>query len=206
MYMKIAICDEDAAVRDEVVRIIKATGDANDIFEYGSGEELLNACAAIKPDVILLGIEMDNADAMLLVRPLGYLMKPIEEAAFKKQYEEIRSQYKRDTRNMNRTLLIRSNYELRKVEAMNILYAESDRRKNILHLKDETITYYGSISRLEKELPDSFFRIHKGYLVNMRYIKKYDRTQVSIKNGDVLLISKYRYNEFERAYKRFMRA
>ena len=77
-----------------------------------------------------------------------------------------------------------------------IYYAESSNRKVILCLAQEKIIFYGKISRLEEELPNQFFRIHKGYLINMKYVERYSRAEVRMKNGDTLLISKYKYQEF----------
>ena len=62
------------------------------------------------------------------------------------------------------------------------------------------IEYYDKISSLESELKPDFFRIHKGYLVNIKYVERYDRTEVKMRNGDSLLISKYKYQDFVKRY------
>ena len=64
----------------------------------------------------------------------------------------------------------------------------------------EKIEYYDKISSLESELKPDFFRIHKGYLVNIKYVERYDRTEVKMRNGDSLLISKYKYQDFVKRY------
>ena len=43
-------------------------------------------------------------------------------------------------------------------------------------------------------------RKYKGYLVNMKYVERYSRTEVQMKNGKRLLISKYKYQDFIKAY------
>ena len=50
------------------------------------------------------------------------------------------------------------------------------------------------------ELKPDFFRIHKGYLVNIKYVERYDRAEVKMRNGDSLLISKYKYQDFVKRY------
>lgn len=67
-------------------------------------------------------------------------------------------------------------------------------------MQDEEIECYGKIGELENELKEGFFRIHKGYLVNMKYVERYNRTEVRMKNGRCLLISKYKYQSFIKAY------
>ena len=81
-----------------------------------------------------------------------------------------------------------------------IYYIESSNRKVTLYLRHEKIEYYDKISSLESELKPDFFRIHKGYLVNIKYVERYDRTEVKMRNGDSLLISKYKYQDFVKRY------
>ena len=69
-----------------------------------------------------------------------------------------------------------------------------------LYLRHEKIEYYDKISSLESELKPDFFRIHKGYLVKIKYVERYDRTEVKMRNGDSLLISKYKYQDFVKRY------
>lgn len=73
-----------------------------------------------------------------------------------------------------------------------------------MYLQQEKIEYYDKISQLESQLKPDFFRIHKGYLVNMKYVERYDRTEVRMKNGDSLLISKYKYHNFVKSYKEYI--
>ncbi|MCM1099835.1 MAG: LytTR family transcriptional regulator DNA-binding domain-containing protein [Clostridium sp.] len=85
-----------------------------------------------------------------------------------------------------------------------IYYIESNNRKVILYTDQNTIEYYGKIGELERQLQGEFFRIHRGYLVNMRYVTGYGRSEVRVTNGDVLLLSKYKYRDFVEAYQQFM--
>ena len=81
-----------------------------------------------------------------------------------------------------------------------ILYVESSGRKAVVHMKDKRYEIYRQMAGLEEELGKEFFRIHRGYLVNMKHIKGYSRSEVQIDNGDLLIISKYKYQEFVKAY------
>ena len=56
-----------------------------------------------------------------------------------------------------------------RVNISSLLYAEVYDWKTILHLKDENIEYYGQLSALEGLVGNDFFRIHRSYLVNMKY-------------------------------------
>ncbi len=103
-----------------------------------------------------------------------------------------------ETETGQKTVLVKSGNRRRTIPAEDIFYIESNSRKVILHMAEEEIEYYDKIGKLEKELEPEFFRIHKGYLVNVKYIKGYGRTELMMKNGDNLLISKYRYQDFLR--------
>ncbi|MDE7199785.1 MAG: LytTR family transcriptional regulator [Lachnospiraceae bacterium] len=103
-----------------------------------------------------------------------------------------------------KAVLLRDRNVTRRVPADDIYYIESNNRKIIVHMHDEIIECYGKIGELERELQEGFFRIHKGYLVNMKYVEGYNRTEVRVKNGNCLLLSKYKYQDFEKAYLQFV--
>lgn len=136
----------------------------------------------------------------------GYLVKPLKKEEFDRCFENaIEECEKRDERNGQKCLLIKIGAASRKICTDEIKYVESEKRKNIIHLIDENLTYYGLMGDLEQNLSYGFFRIHKGYLVNLKYVEKYNRTQVWLQGGDCLLISKYRYPEFVSAYIEFIK-
>ena len=56
-----------------------------------------------------------------------------------------------------------------------------------------------------QELGDQFCRVHKGYLVNLAYVEGYSKTELTLTNGEKLLISKYKYQDFVKAYLRFVK-
>ena len=45
-----------------------------------------------------------------------------------------------------------------------------------------------------------FFRSHRGFLVNLREVYKYDATTIQMKNGDKVYLAKQKYNDFVTAY------
>ena len=87
----------------------------------------------------------------------------------------------------------------------NILYAENDARKIILHLRGEQIAYYSKMSELEGLLGRQFFRCHRGYLVNLGAVKSYDTGSIQIKNGETILMAKQKYGDFVTAYMEYLR-
>lgn len=80
---------------------------------------------------------------------------------------------------------------------------ESRNHKVVLYLKEGKMEYYAKIRDLEEELQGQFYRIHRGCFVNLAYIEGYDKTDVTLVNGDRLPLSK-KYDVFAAAYLRFM--
>ena len=44
-----------------------------------------------------------------------------------------------------------------------------------------------------------------GYLVNLAYVEGYSKTELTLTSGELLLISKYKYGDFVKAYLRFLK-
>lgn len=137
------------------------------------------------------------------VNAFQYILKPIRENDFSKVFAQAVREYQRlkiKKQIEPKEILVRNGGTTRRVPVDDIYYIESRSRKVILYLKYERIEYYDKIRKLEEELQPDFFRIHRGYLINMRYVEQYDRTEVRMKNGDSLLISKYKYQDFVKGY------
>lgn len=137
------------------------------------------------------------------VNAFQFMVKPIRESDFEKVFAQAQREYQYLIANKcaeSREILVKNGNTTRSVRTDEIYYIESSNRKVILYMPGERIEYYGKISELELELKPEFFRIHKGYLINMKYVERYSRTEVWMKNGDSLLISRYKYQDFVKNY------
>lgn len=83
-----------------------------------------------------------------------------------------------------------------------IVYAEVFDRKVMLHTLDSDIEYYGKMKDLEQKAGDGFYRPHRAYLVNFRYIRKYDAATIYLEKGQTLM-AKQNYQEFVKRYLRY---
>lgn len=72
----------------------------------------------------------------------------------------------------------------------------------MLHTLDSDIEYYGKMKDLEKKAGDGFYRPHRAYLVNFRYIRKYDAATIYLEKGQALM-AKQNYQEFVKRYLRY---
>lgn len=78
---------------------------------------------------------------------------------------------------------------VRHIPLHQMLYFEALGRKHQirLHMKEEILDFYGSLQQLEEELSESFWRCHRGYLVNRKHIH-----QIHMKENEVELTNKER--------------
>ena len=200
--MNIAICDDEENIRIYIRKLIQKQETFCKITEFSSGKELLefqDETNAEEIDILFLDISMGDEDGMTVAKQLRSQMESNFEQVFAqtiREYQYLMAKKKEKPKEV----LVRNGNRTRSVSADDIYYIESSNRKVTLYLRHEKIEYYDKISSLESELKPDFFRIHKGYLVNIKYVERYDRTEVKMRNGDSLLISKYKYQDFVKRY------
>ena len=134
-----------------------------------------------------------------------YLLKPVNEEKFAQVFARAVAQIGTTKEKLGRVLTLQSANTSKTVPLDSIYYIESSDHKVILRLKDGEFTCYAKIGDLELELQDQFYRIHKGYLVNLSYVSGYSKAEVTMTNGEKLLLSKYKYQDFVKAYLRFLK-
>ena len=129
-----------------------------------------------------------------------YLVKPIDEQKFAEVFGRATGQIVSEAEQRKKKLVIQYGGEGKVILLNDIYYMESRNHNIILYLKNGNIEYYAKIGDLEKELAEQFYRIHRGYLINLFHVEGYDRTEVRMANGDKLLLSRYKYDGFVQAY------
>ena len=133
-----------------------------------------------------------------------YLLKPVDEQKFAEVFRRAAEQAAAYTEQDKKALMIQYGGTGKTIPLRDIYYMESQNHKIAVHMKDGVLEYYAKMSDLEEELQGQFCRVHKGYLINLSYVDEYNKTEVTLTNGDKLLISKYKYEDFVKAYLRFM--
>lgn len=103
---------------------------------------------------------------------------------------------------------IQINGELIDILISEILYFESRQHMVIVYVQKgmqgkrlKEYSFYASLSSIEKQLEQNgFLRIHKSFLVNMDYIKKYQCNEAVLSNGTVLRVSEKNYSQQKKKY------
>ncbi|MCM1386375.1 MAG: LytTR family DNA-binding domain-containing protein [Bacillus sp. (in: Bacteria)] len=235
--MKIAVCDDEKMVREDIAGKIKRLYPEAELYLYEDGEKLLKSGEAF--DIIFLDIQMDGIngmeaakklresekgkDAVLIfvtaldeyvyqafdVEAFHYLVKPFQKAKF---YEVLNAAVKKCGQNRQKTfakeeksISIKIGRVTSKVYVKDIIYAEVFNRKIILHSTDGELEFYGRMNDLEKELGEDFFRPHRAYLVQLRYVSSYNATSILLENGQRIIMAKQKYEEFVKCYFQYVR-
>ncbi len=129
-----------------------------------------------------------------------YLVKPVGEQKFAEVFSRAVGQILSEAEQRKKKLVIQYGGEGKAIPLNDIYYMESRNHNIVLYLKSGNIEYYAKIRDLEEELAGQFYRIHRGYLINLFHVEGYDRTEVRMANGDKLLLSRYKYDGFVQAY------
>jgi len=229
--LNIAVVDDEKIIREQLKGLIEKqqAGFYTDV--YGTGEEML--ATGKQYDVIFLDIQMagmngietarmlrkQSEDAVLIfvtgvkdyvfeafdVAAFHYLLKPIEENKFMEVFDRaVKEAKKRKERGQEQFFVKTKNRNIT-LKQRDILYVESRGRKAEIHTAGEVIEIYAAMAELESQLGGSFYRCHRGYLVNMAHITEYGNNSISLSNGESIYMAKERYNEFVKEYMRYLR-
>ena len=124
----------------------------------------------------------------------------MDERKFAEVFSRAVGQIESEAEQRKKKLVIQYAGEGRAIPLDDIYYMESQNHNIVLFLKSGKMEYYGKIGDLEEELAGQFYRIHRGYLINLFHVEGYDKTEVRMANGDKLLLSRYKYDGFVQAY------
>ena len=157
------------------------------------------------PLIIFVTGYPDRMQEAFSVRAFHFLLKPVNEEVFKDILDQARKTVGVVLANHNNRTITFSNdgvtFSLRMAD---IDYVESLGRKLVFHTKSQTTEVYGKISDIAQEFGDSFYQIHRSYVVNMNRIFDYSKREVTLESGEKIPLSKYKHDEFVRAYAAFL--
>ena len=139
------------------------------------------------------------------VAAFHYLLKPIEEDKFREVFQRAKRELEKRKKQRWETIFIKTRKRSYTLEKDSILYIESRAKKVEIHTTGKIIEAYASMNEMEALLGESFYRCHRGYLVNMAYVAEYDGESVTLNNGEYVYLAKEKYGEFVKTYMRYLR-
>ena len=233
--MHIAVCDDEKNCLDNMEQLLKSYPGISRTEYYQKLEDLSAALkSGITYDLILMDIEWNQstengiqfAAQYNLLSPqtqfifvtayndkfsqkifwetinlCGYLVKPVQKENLEKLLDKVRDKiFSREA------LMVQHGGTTEKIPSSQIRYLESKAHQIVIHTLSGEVTIYEKLDVYEKRLHKDFVRIHKSFLVNMRYIRRIEMKEVTMQDGTVLPVSKARYSASRDKYFRFMRA
>lgn len=231
--MKIAICDDDWHMQQTLRLFIDQTYQDLDMLVDGftSGEALLAAVQKQSQpyQLILLDIEMRGVDGLetarrvraLLpdcyiifitshdefaltgyeVQAFRYLVKPVQPEKLTEAISAVRAELADQL-----TLHVEDGPVEALVRARDIFYVEAQDKRVRLVTARETFSDRRGIDEVAALLAqEDFYRVHRSYLINLRYVAFMDGTTVQLVNGDQVPISRLRKKAFKNAFQAYVK-
>ena len=222
--MRIVVVDDEKEWRDKIRRYIENVVDEDLQLEiYESGEEFLKN--AERYDIIFMDVEMEGmsgleatkrykekypdshvamltshyemADQGYIVDAYRYISKDKMQKGIQEALADIQTVL-RDGKKIVVNIVMRGKYE---IAINNISYVEVLGRKTVIHVGSKqyecTETLQEICDKLERE---GFYRCHQSFLVNLDDVEDYNKEDIFLKNGKVVMLSKRQRKGFEDAY------
>lgn len=227
MSYKIAVCDDSSAdtsyVKSMVTEWSKINNIPVNIETFNSAEAFLFSYADKSDwDILLLDIEMGEMNGVSMakkvrsgnkyvqivfitgysdyiaegydVAALHYLMKPVH----KEKLFEVLDRAVNVLRKNDRELKIEIGGETVRVPLYEIKYIDVIKNYVTVHA-DEEYTVKKTLGEFSDKLDDSFFRIGRSCIVNLKYIRKITKTDVHLTDGSVIPLPRGQYEPLNRA-------
>ena len=230
--MRIAICDDEKNIRELIGNKVAKQYQEAEIVFFSSGEELLLSDKHIDIlflDIQMTGRDgmetarelrkKDKSVILIFVTAMEeyvfqafdvgafhYIVKPMDDIKFTDILGRAVAQWRSqdtDAKELEvKYVMVNNGGVHTKVMIEDIIYAEVFNRKVVIHKLNDEIEYYGKMSDLEAGAGDSFFRPHRAYLINFKYVEKYDATTIYLEKGTALM-AKQKYPEFVKKYMKY---
>ncbi len=205
--MNIAVVDDEEAIREQIGGFIKKRNPDFNISGFATGEGLLAAARTLRQSgvdaavIFITGIREYVFEAFD-VSAFHYLLKPIEEQKFMEVLCRAAEEAGKRKGQRERQIFIRAKNQGYTLNLNNILYIESRGKKVEIHTTDmeDVIESYAMMDELEGQLGDGFYRCHRGYLVNMAHIVRYDSDSIFLSSGEKVYLTRKKHNEFVKVY------
>ena len=226
--LRIAVCEDMQEDADLLLRCISESGIPAECKAFSTGEDLAKAFLPGQYDLIFLDIYMDEVQqgitaatkiretdtAVTLaftttskehalesyrLKACAYLEKPVRPADVREVLEQALN--KRKNAPAIR-LLMEGTY--REISLDSILYFEQKNHAVSVNTLTETLRTSQTVKLgdIEPQLPESFFRCHHSYLVNLRYVRELDQELriFQMQNGDTVYIRRPSLGKAVKAY------
>ena len=125
---------------------------------------------------------------------VGYLMKPIEYNVFKEKFKTYLAQLDYE----EKYLCIKTECNYVMIKYSELMYIDTLGRTVGVHTINQVYRVRHTMRELETMLQAEarFVRSHAAYIVNIQYIASMNSSEILLRNGETVLLSKYKKKYF----------
>lgn len=207
--MQFAICDDDSLDRDELDKFLRSENIDSVFFTNGDSFVTAYKEKNCQYDAIFLDIEMPGHNGIEVANaireldtwvpivfvtkhtqyvlesfkcsPFRFLVKPVKIDDLEEVVESLIAKIEKE----RKVYIFQNMKKVVRVYCDEIIYCESRGHYVDIHTANRTYSVRKTINEMEKEMDsENFCRVHRSYLVNMRYVRMLEDNKLSFKNED----------------------
>ena len=129
------------------------------------------------------------------VSALHYLIKPVDERKLFPVLDKAAGNLSYRQRSV---LLATADADI-KVSLADITYIEAEKVHIIVHSVGGDYRTRISMAKFMEQLDDTFIKVHRSFVVGLKYVKKITRTEITMQGGETVPISRGMYDEVHAA-------
>lgn len=231
--MVIGVCDDDEVqlqyIKLKIMEWSKEKQVPCEVKLFQSAEELLFEHSDTFPfELLILDIQMGKMNGMELAKRVRtidkdirilfltglsdyvfegyevgaqrYLLKPIKEEQLHAAFDEVLIGLNQD---IKKYFIFHYLGEMVKLEYNAIILIEALGHYLKMTTTNQTYDWKYSIGQISKELDTNFIQVHRSFIVNLRHVEKINKTDLSLSNGQIVPISRNKYQDLNEAFIRF---
>lgn len=154
---------------------------------------------SLQTQIIFVSAFTDFIEDVFAVEPVYYLVKPVQK---EKLHEALSLACKKLDKSRDTVSIVSKNRALR-IPLADIEYIASDKHTVTFYGKNRTESCTAKLDEIEAQLPQSFIRCHKSFLVNMNCIQRISNNRFELFSGKSVPIAKSRYTAVKAAVLQF---
>ena len=137
------------------------------------------------------------------VRAFQYMIKPVQFDEFERKFNAARKYLEKDDKNR---LVLKIDEDNVVFFTNEIYYIEKEKssKQFLVYLEDKCVVAKGVLSAIENQLLEQhFMRTHRSYLVNMKHIRRIQKNDLVLSNGNLVPISRRKEKELKQQFMRY---
>ena len=142
----------------------------------------------------------EHMEAAFDVQAFHYLLKPVNAEKFYRVLERALKEIEFAQGQAENYVLLKLSDITKKVFLRDIFCVESNNKKVTVRTVEGNFEVEGTMSGFENALGENFYRSHRCCLVNFAHISAYNQKEITLTNGDIVLLAYKKYSAFVRAY------